>query len=472
MAKKFCPKCGTERQGNEKFCRKCGYQFAEAASTVKQPAAQPKVQPQRRSRLAPKPRKPMSKKQKAGLIGIGVVIVALIAFFVWGNNYYSETNQIDRIAQDLSSTKKDASGIVTTSDPNLKITSSTVKPLQEYFENNKDDLNSLVSDVESGASLHGITLVQDGHYWLFFPKYKLNVPAAYAKVETNHAGSTVYVDGKNVGKATGSDGEYTKNVGPYFPGTHTFQVKTNVNGRNLQTNQDADDIWGQSNDEQMTITTATFKVKSIAGATVLLDGKNVGKLDGNGELEFKDYPITKGLELQVQANVNGKTVTSKKMNVYDQVEDDTKTLSPKFAGVISESDAQSLLSAAFDQSTATSDQGADLYQNQEGNSDFKQVKQMFDGFNKNDNNDSYTTDVTVKSIMPGGDGKSDVVYDVKYVFDRSDGSQLAQVMEYSGCVLEKNPNYDKNDEGQPYMIDTIGKGKMIQNNTVSGDDNN
>ena len=70
------------------------------------------------------------------------------------------------------------------------------------------------------------------------------------------------------------------------------------------------------------------------------------------------------------------------MNVYDQIEDDTKTLSPKFAGVISESDAQSLLSAAFDQSTATSDQGADLYQNQEGNSDFKQVKQMFDGLIK------------------------------------------------------------------------------------------
>ncbi|KRM51559.1 zinc ribbon domain-containing protein [Ligilactobacillus araffinosus] len=468
MAKKFCPKCGTERHGNEKFCRKCGYQFTNATSTDKQGA----TQPQRRSQPVSKPRKPLSKKQKAGIIGIGAVIVILIAFFVWGNNYYSENNQINRIAQDLASTKKDATGIVTTSDPNLKITSDSVKPLQEYFANNKDDLNTLVTNVANGSNLHGITLVQDGHYWLFFPKYKLNVPAAYAKVETNHAGSTVYVDGKNVGKATGSDGEYTKNVGPYFPGTHTFQVKANVNGRNLQTNQDADDIWGQSNDEQMMITTATFKVKSIAGATVLLDGKNAGKLNGDGELEFKDYPITKGLELQVQANVNGKTVTSKKMNVYDQIEDDTKTLSPKFAGLISESDAQSLLSAAFDQSTATSDQGADLYQNQESNSDFKQVKQMFDGFNKNDNNESYTTDVTVKSITPDGDGKSDVVYDVKYLFNRSDNSQLAQVMEYSGCVLEKNPNYEKNNEGQPYMIDTIGKGKMIQNNTISGDDNN
>lgn len=91
---------------------------------------------------------------------------------------------------------------------------------------------------------------------------------------------------------------------------------------------------------------------------------------------------------------------------------------------------------------------------------------MFDGFNKNDNNDSYTTDVTVKSIMPGGDGKSDIVYDVKYVFNRSDGSQWVQVMEYSGCILEKNPDYEKNDEGQPYMIDTIGKGNMIQKNTL------
>lgn len=97
---------------------------------------------------------------------------------------------------------------------------------------------------------------------------------------------------------------------------------------------------------------------------------------------------------------------------------------------------------------------------------------MFDGFNKNDKNDSYTTDVTVKSIMPAGDGKSNVVFDVKYLFDRSDDSQLAQVMEYSGCVIEKNPDYEKNGNGQPYMIDTIGKGKMIQNNTISnGDDN-
>lgn len=465
MAKKFCPQCGVERQDNEKFCRKCGYQFVKAASTVSKPAQS--VKPRRRGRPTLEPHKPMSKKQKLGLIGVSVVIVALIVFFVLGNNYYSENNQVDRIAQTLSSTSDDASGIVTTSDPNLKINSSTVKPLQEYFANDKDDLNTLVTNIENGASLHGITLVQDGHYWLVFPKYKLRVPSAYAEVETNHTASTVYVDGKNVGKASGSDGEYTKNVGPYFPGTHTFQVKVNVNGRNLQTNQDVDDIWGQSNNEPMTITTETFKVKSIAGATVLFDGKNVGKLNGDGELEFKDYPITKGLELQVKANVNGKNVTSKKMNVYDQIEDDNKTLSPQFAGVISQSDAQSLLSDAFDQNTATSDQGADLYHNQESNSDFKEVKDMFDGFNKDDNNSSYTTDVTVKSILPSGNGKSDVVYDVKYLFNRSDGSQWIQLMEYSGCVIEKNPDYEETNEGQPYIIDTIGKGKMIQKNILS-----
>lgn len=462
MAKRFCPKCGTERQGDEKFCRKCGYSFEGITPTT---ANKTKVQSQRRSN--PSSRKPMSKKKKMGFIIGGIVIVLLIIFFVWGDNYYSENNQVTRIAQVLSDSKKDASNIIETSDPNLKVSATAVEPLQKYFTDNKDDLNTLVTNVENGSTWHGIELVKDGHYWLFFPKYKLNVPAAYASIETNHADSSVYVDGKKVGKVTSNDGEYTKNVGPYFPGTHTFQVKANVNGRQLQTNEDADDIWGKNNDEQMTITTASFKVKSIAGATVLLDGKDSGKLDGNGKLEFKDYPITKGLELQVQANVNGKTVTSKKMNVYDQLEVDTKTLSPKFAGVISQSDAQSLLSSAFDPSTAKTDQGAELYQNQESNSDFKQVKDMFDGFDKNDNNDSYTTDVTVKSIMPDGSGKSNVVYDVKYLFNRSDGSQWVQVMEYSGCVIEKNPDYSKNDEGQPYMIDTIGKGKMIQKNTLS-----
>lgn len=463
MAQKFCPKCGAERQNNEKFCRKCGYKFddTKASSTTGE-----NTQQQRRSDSSPRMNKPMSKKKKIGLISGGIIVVLLIVFFVWGNNYYSEINQINRIAQLLPNTDKDASKVIETTDPNLKVNEKNVKPLQKYFANNKDDLNTLVNDVRNGYSFHGISLKQDGHYCLFFPKYKLDVPAAYASVKTNHAGSTVYVDGKNVGKASGSDGEYTKNVGPYFPGTHTFQVKTTVNGRNLQTNEDSDDIWNKDNEEQMNITTATFKVKSIAGATVLLDGKDAGKLNGDGELKFKDYPITKGLKLQVQADINGKKVTSKKVNVYEELEEGS-TLSPKFAGVVSQSDAQTLLTSAFSQGTATSDDGAELYLDQEDNSDFKQVKDMFDGFDKNDKNNSYTTDVTVKSILPDGNGKSDVVYDVKYVFNRDDGSQLVQVMEYSGCVIEKNTDYEKSYKGQPYLIDTIGKGKMIQNNTIS-----
>lgn len=463
MSGKFCPKCGTERQSDEKFCRNCGYRFKNNDNSNHKTS---------RSEAHSIKKSPLNTK-KLVLIGLGVIIVALICFFVWGNNYYSQNNQINRIAKSLSNTNDNASTVITTSDPNLKVNSKSVKSLQLYFENNKDILNTVVNKLEHDSSISGMKLVQQGNYWLFFPKYKLDVPAAYATIETNHANSYIYVDGKNVGKAKGGNGSYSKNVGPYFPGIHTFQVKTTVNGRNLQTNEDQAAIWGNDNEEEMTITTATFKVKSLANATVLLDGKDEGNLDSNGELKFKDYPITKGLELQVQANVNGKLITSKKMNVYKQIEeDDNATLSPKFAGLISKDDAQSLLSQAFDQSLATSDQGASLYQNQESNSDFKQVKKMFDGFNKDDNNLSYTTDVTIKSIMPDGNGKSDVSYDVKYLFDRDDGNQLAQVMHYNGCILEKNPDYENNNEAQQYMIDTIGTGKMVQNNTISNDNDN
>ena len=106
------------------------------------------------------------------------------------------------------------------------------------------------------------------------------------------------------------------------------------------------------------------------------------------------------------------------MNVYDQVEDDHEDICHRnLPGLILNQMLNHCYQQHFDQSTATSDQGADLYQNQEGNSaTLSRFKQMFDGFNKDDNNTSYTTSVTVKSIMPGGDGKSNVVYDVKLYF--------------------------------------------------------
>lgn len=59
------------------------------------------------------------------------------------NNYYSEIN---RIAQIISNTKNNASGVVTVSDPNLKV---TVKLLQEYFANNKEDLSTLVNKIKT-----------------------------------------------------------------------------------------------------------------------------------------------------------------------------------------------------------------------------------------------------------------------------------------------------------------------------------
>ncbi|WP_290033170.1 zinc ribbon domain-containing protein [Ligilactobacillus cholophilus] len=466
MAKKFCPQCGTERQSNEKFCRKCGYNFnSSKPNNHQRTEAQTTRNAQKSS-----PRQ-WSKGKKIGVISGIVLAVALIIFYIWGNDYYSQTKQLTRISEVMSSTKEDASKIITSSDSNLKVTKASVEPTQKYFSENKSELNTMITTVSTGASYHGINLVQDGHYWLIFPKYKLNVEPAYGTVETNHKNSKVYIDGKNVGTAKGSDGEYTLNFGPYFPGTHTFQVKTTVNGRKLATNKDTDNIWSKGNNEEMTITTASFKVQTIPGATVYLDGENQGKTNGDGEMDFKQYPITEGLKLQVEANVNGKKIRSKNLNVYDYVENEgEKTLSPKFAGTASEETVQELLSDAFQPYQAASDDNANIFQNQESNGDFKDIKKMFDGFNKDDNNLSISTDVTVKSVLPAGDNKTDVVFDVKYAFDRIDDKKIVQVMEYTGAVIEKNPDYEKNNSAREYMIDTIGKGKLIKNDTLSSDD--
>lgn len=464
MVQKFCPKCGAKCQENEKFCHKCGCNLKE-----QQFSGETNYQAQH-SNSKMKMKQPMSKKKKIGLIGLGIIVVIIITFFAWGNHYYSATNQIDRMIQLLSNPNKDASEVVETSDPNLKVTSKNIKPLQKYFSDNKDELDTLVKKLRNGSDFHGISLRQSGHYLCFFKKYKLDVPAAYDTVETNHADSEIYVDGKQVGKVSESDDEYSKNVGPYFPGVHTFQVKAKINNRNLQTDEVNSDIWGKDNKEQMPIDTATFKIEGIPDAIVLFNGKNVGKLDNSGNIEFKEYPITKDLELQLQIKVHGKILKSEKMNIFDQIDSGEKTLSPQFEGVISQSDAQSLLSSAFSQYAATSGETAELYKDQESNSDFKEVQKMLEGFDKNDKNISYTVDVTVKNVLPDGDGKSNVVYDIKYIFDRDDDSKLIQVMEYSDCIVEKNPDYEKNNKGQPYMIDSIGTGKMIKEDKITSDD--
>ncbi|MBT8921067.1 zinc-ribbon domain-containing protein [Lactobacillus delbrueckii subsp. bulgaricus] len=63
----------------------------------------------------------------------------------------------------------------------------------------EDDLDDVFED--------SVSLGEDGHYFFFFPKYKLMVKTYSPTVVTNHENSTIKMNGKNVGKLSTS-GDY------------------------------------------------------------------------------------------------------------------------------------------------------------------------------------------------------------------------------------------------------------------------
>lgn len=476
----FCPNCKHPLKPNAEFCSNCGYNL----KTKQVPVRPATSQPTQAARQTPRTqRKPMKTRTKVLLSILGVLIIAFIGFYVWGTHYYSKDNQIDRITTGLRDPSKDISQYVEADTPDMKVNNTTVKPLQNYYKEHQTAVTNLNSKFKDDEDTKNISLVQDGHYLLLFPKYKMQVKTYQPQVITNHGNSTVTVNGKNIGGLSGSSGKYYKKLSLVFPGKYHFNVKSEVSGRTLTATSTAN-IWANRTLD-MDIETQTFSVKSVPNGVVYINDKKVGTLDSKGEISFKDYPITRNMELYVLYNNKGKSIQSETVTDmadafgsfdddddygYSDDDDDTDynddasdtgtddvtkedgnyVVEPKWKGVISTDDAKSLLGDAFE------DPSADDFIDGSANSDYSDIKKMEKNWDDNDSIDSYDTDVDVESIYPASDNSCSVIFKVTYTFNNDDDTKT-QVMEYTGGVIQK--------DGSDQKIKTIGKGKMISSKT-------
>lgn len=120
--KLFCPNCGVAVSKGEIFCPNCGYNLQKYFADLNKPhivpqpqkVQQPIQQPQRRQML----KKPMSTKNKTIWSCIAVVIILLVGFGIWGNNYYSRDNQINRITNALKDPNQKGFAKLVTTDNN------------------------------------------------------------------------------------------------------------------------------------------------------------------------------------------------------------------------------------------------------------------------------------------------------------------------------------------------------------------
>lgn len=484
QAQTFCPNCGHAIKQGAMFCNGCGYNLL-TKKLPKNPTTPSQVEASP-SRVQVKAKKPMSLKQKLLWSTFGVLALLLIGLYCFASQYYSRSNQVDRITSILPSPSQKMGQYVQADTNDFKVSDEAVKPLQKYYQEHQTAVTKMNHTLKTSDEANSyIKLVQSGHYFLLFPKYKLQVKTFQPQVETNHSNSVAKVNGKELGSFSGEDGKYYKKLSLVFPGKYHFDVKSQVEGRDLKASSTVN-IWDNKT-VNLEIKTQTFNVKSVPGGDVYINDKKVGTLDENGEARFKSYPITRNMELYVVYHDGKKTMQSEAVTdmptafgtfdddydssddgAYndsasdDSTDDVTKnhgeyTVEPKWKGVISTDDAKDLLGKVFE----NADDNDDAFIDGASNKDYSDLRQQQKGWDDDDDIDSWDTDVDIEAVYPNSDNSCTVIYRVTYTFNYDD-SDKKQVMEFKGAVLQK--------DGSDEKVKTIGKGKIISSKESSDDD--
>lgn len=383
-------------------------------------------------------KKKWSKKHKIMIFLTLFVVVIIAALYGYGSYYYQKDRQITRIIAALKNPNRDLSDLVQGTDPDIKITKSSLTPLQTYYKKNPQQLKELTKSLRNNQYDGQIQLVENGEYFLVFPKYELKIKVYQPQVETNHANSRLTVNGKSYGKMTGAGQNYYHNLGLVFPGKYHLLVNTKVAGRKLKADSVVD-IWSDKTID-MLIKTATFRIRSVPNGEVYINDKKVATLDKSGQYIFKDYPLAKNMELQIKTKSDGQTISSVPVNNLSQIinqqtsntvegstdynhevsflgnqntavyqdADGNYIVNPFWNGLIQAKQASSILANNFAKVDPTS------FVNGEKNTSYKKLKKEVRDLFKTYKAKKWKIQVTVTSILPITNNRSEVRFKVVY----------------------------------------------------------
>lgn len=409
-------------------------------------------------------KKKWSKKHKIMIFVTLIIVVIIAALYGYGSYYYQKEKQIDRIILAIKNPKADMSQLVEGTDPDIEITKASLQPLQNYYKKNPQQLKELGQSLRKGEYDGQIQLVENGEYFLVFPKYELRIKVYQPQVETNNANSRLTVNGKNYGTMTGGGQNYYQDLGLIFPGKYHLVVNTKVAGRKLKADSVVN-IWSDKTID-MLIRTATFRVRSVPKGQVYINDKKVATLDKSGQYTFKAYPLAKNMELQVKTKSEGKTITSIPVKKLGQIikqstsnsaegssdynhkltytgnqstavyqdSDGNYIVNPIWPGLIQAKDASSILANNFAKTNA------DSFVNGDKNKSYKKLKKEVHALFNKHKAKKWRIKVTVKSVLPLTNNRSKVKFKVTYqhkhekliatentaIFQNKDGEQLIE----------------------------------------------
>ena len=473
----FCPNCGHPISPDDSFCQNCGYNLQVETTPASHDTANSQEQPTRHtatpSRPTRQPRKPMTKAKKIQWWSIGGVLVLLVLFFVWGNQHYSRTATLDREIASIKSGKQ-LTTTFTSGSSDLKLSKTKLLPVNRYYSDHAKALTALKSQLQaSGSSNDGnFTYKQTGHHLLFFPKYQISVSPVYPTITTNHTGNVVKLDNRKIATATSDD--YTKKLGALVPGEYHLQSSGKIGSHQLTNSGDYHITSNKTYDLELTTVSVTFN--TVPASAIYLNGKKIGNADDSGMYSLNNEPWSSDMSAYAQYSSSAGKATTPAVHI--QKSDDQTDVDLNYSDMIDESDADDFFDNLFTAVENLSDQGdiddatdddndamADFFANGSNNADYAQLKQMAEGYYKDDDLNYIEMDTDIKSVKPGPNGTSLVTYTVKYDFTLDDYDHI-QTYQYTATLKSANDD----NASQSYEISKISASQKINDYHEDSDD--
>lgn len=318
---KFCTQCGAKMEDDKKFCTNCGHSFSE----TKQPTQEEK---NTMNSVQPISKAPMSKKQKVTFSATAIIIVLLIILYFAGASMTSKDRVISNFKKALAeknSTK--LASIIKSSDPSLKVDANSLKPLISYIGKNPSLINTVNSSIDeqskqlnkiastNNSSNYLFSLKKQGKKFLFFDNYVFVVKPFYMNVNTNYKNVKVTMDNKVL--CTSNQENYTKQVGPFLPGTYSLKSEYASDYANLNRTVSVDLIDQSVAEVDLSLDGQFVSVNcDYPDAKLLVNGKDTG-LTVKDAQNFGPLSKDETVKLSVKKDFPWGTVTSKDVEVTD-----------------------------------------------------------------------------------------------------------------------------------------------------------
>lgn len=323
---KFCSKCGSKVEIEQKFCSKCGFDLSNEesknhfVSETKGNKSKDKLK--------------LHSGSKNVIISTVIIMVLFVGCFIIGNNLSKPSKTISKFEKAVNlDDKKALSKILYSKDSKLEMSEGNAEFLLNYFKEDPLFLHQLIKDLNEDSlkfesfrkgneinpknDARAIRLGYVGKRFLVFPKYKIIVRPAFIEVKTELKDVEFSLNSVKVGKSDKDN--YSIELGPFMPGKYELLASYKGSYVDLENTYNVDFI---KRDNGKTSIKALGNSKNIRvtseyeHADIFVNNKETG-------VKVKDAvsfgPVSPDTSLYAVVTLDGKRVKSEEVKFHEGV---------------------------------------------------------------------------------------------------------------------------------------------------------